>query len=81
MEGKAPVAMAGFSLGAGQGVFFLGVGVQEYREILAHGAEPVGFHFFRRGANHDPVLFRHGEAEQGVPHRTAHQIHFHLVYL
>ena len=36
VDGKAPVAWAGFALGAGQGVFFFGVRMQEDGKILAH---------------------------------------------
>ncbi len=78
VEGEAVIAAPGLALGARQGVLFLGLRMQEYREVLAHRTVAGGDHVFRVGAHHHPVLLLHRQAEQGVAHRAADQVGLHL---
>ena len=67
---KAFVAPGGFALGAGQGVFFAGLGVQKHRKVLAHWHITLRAHGFGRAAHHHPVAVVDALAHQGIAHRT-----------
>ncbi len=77
LGGEAAVARAHLALGARQRVFFLGLGMQEYREIAAHGNVSGAFELSRRGAHDHPVPLGHLATEQAIPDRAAHQVHLH----
>ena len=77
MNGKAPVARCRFALGAGQRIFFPGLGVQKHGEVAPHGQVAQRHQLFRRGADDDPVAVFHRQAQQGVPHRSTHHVNLH----
>ena len=53
------IAFGGFALGAGEGVFFLAFGVQEYGKIGADRLITGGQHGIGIGADHHPVAVFH----------------------
>ena len=52
---KTVVAAPLFALGASQGIFFPGAGVQKYRKVRAHLFESLGKHFLWCRADDHPV--------------------------
>src|SRR5690554_1951369 len=74
MEGEAAVAVTTLALGSGQRVLLAGVRVQEYREVLPDRAEAGLQQLIRRGADHYPVAFMPGHAQQLVADGAADQI-------
>ena len=77
LGGEAAIARRHLALQARQRVFFLGLRMQEHREIAAHGNEPGALELGRRRADHHPVALGHLAPEQPVPNRAAHQVHLH----
>ena len=75
---KAFVAPRCLALGAGQGVFLSGLGVQKHRKVLAHGHIALRAHGFGRAAHHHPVAVVDGQPHQGIAHRTADDKHVHV---
>ena len=76
-EGEAAVALAGFALGAGEGVFLAGVRVEKHREVVTDRAKALGQHLCNRGANHQPVDVADRLAEQAVAHGAADFVNLH----
>src|SRR5690606_33710051 len=74
VEGEAAVAVTTLALGSGQRVLLAGVRVQEYREVLPDRAEAGLQQLIRRGADHYPVAFMPGHAQQLVTDGAADQI-------
>jgi len=74
---KTGVPVAPLALGARQRVFFLGFGMQEHREILAHLLIALPQQIVRPGANDYPVAFHDRIAQQGIADRAANQVDFH----
>src|SRR5690606_22980651 len=72
--GEAAVAVTTLALGSGQRVFLAGVRVQEYREVLPDRAEAGLQQLVRRGADHYPVAFMPGHAQQLIADGAANQI-------
>jgi len=60
---KALVALAGFALGAGQGVFVASVWMNKHGKVAPHRAITQPAHFLRGGAHHHPVTFLPGKAQ------------------
>ena len=77
MHGKAVVTPRGFALGARECVLFVGVGVQEDREVTPHGLVALRHQGLGRAAHHHPVAVRPSEAHQGISDCTADQVGFH----
>ena len=78
---EAAVAGAGLALGAREGMFLAGLGVQEHREVAPDLAVAEVQHLLRRRADHDPVALADWPAEQLVANRAADQIDFHRIML
>ncbi len=79
VESEPAVAVATLALGARQGVFLAGFGVQENGKILAHRAEALVSELLRGATHHHPVSFLDGKAEQFVANRAAYKIDIHLL--
>ena len=77
VEDEAAVPGRGLALGAGERVLLVRLGMQEDREVGAHGAEPARGHLGRRGAHDDPVAVGHGTAEELVAHAAADRVDLH----
>ena len=77
VKGEAAITLAGFALGAGEGVFLAAVGMQKDREVRAHRAKATGLHGFGAGADHHPVDIADGPAEQAVAHGAADFVDLH----
>ena len=77
LGGKAAVAGSDLALEPRQRVFFLGPGVQEYREVASHRNESSALELAGRGAHDHPVALLHLAAEKAIPDRAAHQVHLH----
>ncbi|MNN34318.1 hypothetical protein D3C81_1481200 [compost metagenome] len=77
VEGEAAVAASAFALGAGEGVFLAALRVEEHREVGADRAKALGEQFLGVGADHHPVGFRDGAAEQTVAYGAAHLVDLH----
>ena len=78
MDSKALVALCGLALGAGQGVFRLGLWMQEDWKILTYGPEPQSGHQFWCGAHHHMIPVLDGQTKEMVPYRASHGIHLHM---
>ena len=74
---KAVVAGSGFSLGAGQRVFLMRLGVQKDGKVFAHRQKALGQQGLGGGAHHHPVAVFHSQAQQGIAHRTTHHVNLH----
>ena len=74
---EAVVAGAGLPFGAGERVLFAGRGVQEDREVLAHGPVAEREQLVRRGADDDEVALDVRAPEQLVPHCAADEVDLH----
>ncbi len=74
---EAAIAGRHLALQARERVFFLGLRMQEHREIASDGNESRARELGRRGADHHPVALGHLAPEQPVPNRAAHQVHLH----
>ena len=81
VERKAVVTGGSFALGAGERVFLAGVRVQEYREIAADAFVSLGFERAGRCADHTPVPFRHGQAQQFIANRATDEVNLHPAIL
>ncbi|MNE05856.1 hypothetical protein D3C80_984300 [compost metagenome] len=79
VEGEAAVAASALALGARQGVLLAALRVEEYRKVGADRAVALGDELFGAGADHHPVGFRDGAAEQAVAHGAAHLVDLHDV--
>ncbi len=90
VKGKAVVAASGFTLGAGEGVLFARLGVQENREVPPHRQVALLRHLLGRGPHHHPVavgvqgaightMLGVKAAQQAVPHCTADEVDLHAV--
>jgi hypothetical protein len=64
-------------LGAGQGIFFAGVGVQKHRKVFAHGGKAQCRHSLGRAPYDDPVAVLNGQPQQGIAHRPPHHKNLH----
>jgi hypothetical protein len=78
VDREALVASAAFSLRPGQGIFFVRLGVEEHREILADRLEALGDHLLGRGTDHDVVALPDRQAEKLVAHGSANQVNLHV---
>src|SRR3990167_6676367 len=76
-EGEATVALAGFALGAGEGVFLARLRMEKHREVVADRAKTLGQHLFNRSANYQPVDVGDRLAEQAVAHGAADLVNLH----
>ena len=74
---KAVVAGPGFALGAGQGIFLVCLGVQKDGKVFAHWQKALGQQGLGGGTHHHPVAVFHGQAQQGIAHRTTHHVNLH----
>jgi hypothetical protein len=74
MKDKPFVAMARLTLGTGQRVFGLCVGVKKDRKVLAHRPKAGAHHGRRGGAYHQIVSVLAWQAKQGITHGTAHAV-------
>ncbi len=81
IDHEAAVAAAGLALGAGQRVFLAGVGMQEHREIAAHGLVALRVHLRLGGPDHDPVAVAGSMLQKAVAHRAANQIDLHAAMM
>ena len=81
MEGEPAIATAALAFGAGEGVFLAALRVQEHREIRPHGTKAFFQHLLGTGADHHPIDFRDGSAEQPVAHGSTHFIDLHACLL
>jgi hypothetical protein len=77
---EARVAAAALALRAGEGVFLLRLRVQEHREVAPHLRVARVEHRPWRGADHYPVAFAYGKAEQFIADRAADQVALHGAY-
>jgi hypothetical protein len=77
VDHEAAVAAAGLALGARQRMFLAGIRMQEYREVLAHGAESQCFHLRLGGADHHPVPVAGHQAQQRITNRATDEIDLH----
>ena len=68
MDGEAFVTRPYLALGAGQGVFLMGLGMEEDGEVLAYQAVAEVQHLLHGGTHHHPVPVHHRQAQQFVPH-------------
>src|SRR5690606_5572314 len=80
MDHEAAVAGRALALGAGQGVFLAGVGMQEHGEVAADGAEAGGEHGVGGSADDDPVAVAGRQAQQPVAYCAADEVGVHGVY-
>src|SRR5690606_30005911 len=74
MEGETAIAATAFALSAGQRVLCAGLWIRTERKVLANRAKPGRDHLFGRGADHDPVMFMPGHAQQLIADRAADQV-------
>ena len=74
MKDKAVITVAGFALGARQGMLFSGLGMQKHRKITADRDIAARLHGFRCRPHDHPVAIGYRKAQQGVTHRAADQI-------
>ena len=77
LGGETAIPRRHLALQARQRMFFLGLRMQENREVAAHGNETRALELARRRADHDPVALGHFAPEQPVPNRATHQVHLH----
>jgi hypothetical protein len=73
-DGKAAVAARRLAFGPGQRIFLAGLRMQEHREVLADRQVALRDHCLGCGADHHPVVVIDGQAQQGIPYRTAHHV-------
>ena len=79
IKGEACVALGGFALSAGKGVFFAGYGMQKHGEIFAHGLIALPQQFIGIRAHHHPIAVFNGQTKQLIAHRAANQINLHQI--
>jgi len=60
-----------------QRVLLVSQRVQKHRKVAADLAIFQTHQLLARAADHHPIAFPDGHAEQGVPNRSANQIHLH----
>ena len=77
MEDETVIAPARLALGARQGVLFLALRMQKYREILAYRQKSGGLHCLGGAAHHHPVAIASGSSKQAVAYCAAHQVALH----
>lgn len=77
MEGETAITPPTLALGAGQGIFLAALGVQEHREVRAHGAKALGEHLLCAGTHYHPVDIGNRPAEQAVAHGAADFVNPH----
>ena len=77
VKAEAPMSAPGLALGAGERVFLVRLGVQEYRKVAADRTKPAREQFFRRGSDDDVVAIGERPSQQLITHRAADPIDLH----
>src|SRR6185369_13715598 len=77
VEGEALVARRRLALGSRERVLLVGFGMEEHREVGAHGPEALRDHLLGRRAHDDVIAVLHREPEKLVAHRAADGVRLH----
>jgi hypothetical protein len=76
-DGEPAIARRHLALEPRQRVLLVGLGVQKHGKIAADFAKVTAQQLLTGPADDDPVPLLDGKPEQGVPNRSANQIHLH----
>ena len=77
VDGESAITGCHLALEPRQCMFFLSVGMQKHRKVAPDFAVIPAQQLLARPTDDDPVSFLDGQSQQGVPNRSANQIHLH----
>ena len=76
METETGIALGGFAFGTGEGVFFVGVGVEEHGKIFADRLEASRQHGLCVSADDHPVAVFDGQTQKIIADGAADEVGF-----
>ena len=77
VDTEAAIAGTHLALEPGQCVFLVSLGMQKHRKVASDFAIIQAQQLLPGSAHDDPVSLLDGQPQQGVPNRSANQIHLH----
>ena len=78
---ESAITRSGLALETRERIFLAALRVQEHREVTADGRKAPGLELLRSGADHHPVAFGDGAAQQCVAHCATDEIDVHALML